>query len=249
MPDLYPGATWRPSSIIHPNRPETWGVVIHWTVGREAGDLSVLDGPTVDVHFYVTKQGRVYQFLDPDSQAWHAKATANRTCVGIETEGRGEPWTAPQLDAVAEVTAWLCNRYRIPIRHVDPSAGNPDTFRGIFGHKDLSVGGNRVDGNDHTDTVPDGTGWTTFLDATAAAAKPKPVAPPTLAERIDQATRLGAGSAEQVAQLVESGAVKLSEDAEELFQELRDGGFGLRSALVVVGAREALLRGWVKPPA
>jgi N-acetyl-anhydromuramyl-L-alanine amidase AmpD len=173
MPELYPGAIWRPSVINHPSRPDTLGIVIHWTVGSEAGDVTVLDGPTVDVHFYVAKDGDVYQFLPLDSQAWHAKFLANRHTIGIETEGRGEPWTAKQLDEVSKLTAWLCKRYGIPVRHTDPSGTDLSTFKGIFGHRDLSLGGLRVDGNDHTDTVPDGTGWDTFLAKVRSRMAPK----------------------------------------------------------------------------
>lgn len=176
-PELYPGAIWRPSVINHPPRPDTLGICIHWTVGSEAGDIATLDGPTVDVHAYVAKDGDVYQFLPLDSQAWHAKFLANRHCIGIETEGRGEPWTDKQLDEMAKLTAWLCKRYSIPVRHVDPSGTDLSTFKGIFGHRDLSLGGARVDGNDHTDTVPDGTGWDTYLAAVrnCMAPPPKPV--------------------------------------------------------------------------
>lgn len=184
-PTLYPGATWRPSVINHPNRPQTLGIVIHWTAGGEAGDIVTLDGPTVDVQFYVTKDGDVYQFLPLDSQAWHAFHTANTYCIGIETEGRGEAWTKPQLAAIAKLTAWLCKRYGIPIKKVDPSGTDLSTFRGIFGHRDLSLGGLRVDGNDHTDTVPDGTGWGTFLAAVRTAANPpKPAVKLTLRQRL-----------------------------------------------------------------
>lgn len=176
-PELYPGAIWRPSVINHPPRPDTLGIVIHWTAGSEPGDIATLDGPTVDVHAYVTKDGDVYQFLPLDSQAWHAKFLANRHCIGIETEGRGEPWTDKQLDEMAKLTSWLCKRYSIPVRHVDPSGTDLNTFKGIFGHRDLSLGGVRVDGNDHTDTVPDGTGWDTYLAAVkkCMAPPPKPV--------------------------------------------------------------------------
>lgn len=163
--DLYPGATWRPSSIPHPMRPATLGIVIHWTVGREPGDITVLDGPNVDCQFYVTKKGEVYQFLDPDSQGWHAKATANAYCIGIEHETSGEAYTAPQLEASTKLVAYLCKRYAIPAVHADPSGHDLSTFRGIFGHRDLSLGGLRVDANDHTDSVPAATGWSRYLSA------------------------------------------------------------------------------------
>lgn len=178
MPTPYPGAIWRPSSIQHPKRSMTLGVVIHWTAGREAGDIVTIDGPNVDVQLYVDKQGDVYQFLDLDSEAWHGYATANDYCIGIETEGRGEAWTPKQLARMGEVGAYLSKRYNIPVRHVDPSGHDYETFRGFFGHRDLSLGGVRVDGNDHTDTVPAGTGWDVFLAAVRKAAggpKPDPI--------------------------------------------------------------------------
>jgi hypothetical protein len=163
MPELYPGAKWRPSTIPHPMRPATLGITMHWTVGREAGDITVLDGPNVDCQFYVAKDGDVYQFLDMGSTGWHAKTTANTYTIGIEHESFGEPYTDPQLKASAKLVAFLCEKYRIPIRHVDPSGSDLDTFRGIFGHRDLSLGGERVDGNDHTDTVPTPPGWDKYL--------------------------------------------------------------------------------------
>jgi N-acetylmuramoyl-L-alanine amidase len=160
----YPGAHWHPSSIHHPDRSETRGIVIHWTAGHEAGDISTLDGPNVDVQFYVDKAGRVYQFLDDRSSAWHAFHTANYTCIGIEHEGSGEAWTPKQLAASAKLSAWLCKRYSIPVRHVNPRSAAPSDrphWRGLFGHRDLAG----IDGNDHEDSVPAATGWTHYLDA------------------------------------------------------------------------------------
>lgn len=161
---IYPGAVTKyRSPIKHPLRTKTLGVVIHWTVGHENGDLRVLTGGDVDVQFYVTKKGVVYQFMDADSEAWHGYYMANHYCVGIETEGSGEPWTDDQLHAVAKLSAWLAAEYDVPILKVDPSGHVESTFRGFFGHRDLSLGGERVDSNDHTDSVPAGTGWDKFL--------------------------------------------------------------------------------------
>jgi N-acetyl-anhydromuramyl-L-alanine amidase AmpD len=165
----YTNSTLRLSPVHHPQRPSTWGLVIHWTAGREAGDLAALTGGKVDVHFYVTKTGKVYQILDAGSEAWHAFATANDHCVGIEHEGSGEPYTAAQLKASAKLAAWVCKTYGIPVKHVDPHVN----WRGIFGHRDLRG----IDGNDHTDTVPAGTGWPRYLAAVKAAGAPRIVAP------------------------------------------------------------------------
>lgn len=163
--DLAPGARWRPSTIDHPIRARTLGIVIHWTAGSFGGDLATLDGPNVDCQFYVPKSGELYQLLDPDEEGWHGFFMANHYCIGIEHEGRGEAYTSEQFRTSAKLVAYLCRRYSIPARKVDPSGHDEQTFRGIFGHRDLSLGGIRVDGNDHTDTVPSGTGWGPYIAA------------------------------------------------------------------------------------
>ena len=129
--------------------------MIHWTAGHKTGDLSTLDGPNVDCHFYVDKEGEVYQFLSSGSMAWHAFHTANCTCLGIEHESFGEAWTPKQLEASAQVVAWLAKLYNIPIRHCDPHKD----WHGIFGHRDLKG----IDKNNHTDSVPAATGWEQYL--------------------------------------------------------------------------------------
>lgn len=168
----YPGAIWYPSTITHPKREGTWGIVIHWTAGHKAGDLAALNGPIVDVHFYIDKSGEVYQLLDSDSQAWHALHTANYYCLGIEHEGAGEPWTSAQFNASVKLSRWLCEQYHIPVRHTDPvsSAPGPE-WAGLYGHADLV----HIDGNNHSDTVPWGTGWPRYI---AAIKQPTQITPP-----------------------------------------------------------------------
>jgi N-acetyl-anhydromuramyl-L-alanine amidase AmpD len=172
----YAPAIQHPSTIHHPNRDETRGIVIHWTAGHKAGDLAALDGPNVDCHFYVDKDGDVFQFLDTESEAWHAFHTAHHTCIGIEHEGFGEAWTAKQLEASARLVAWLSGLYNIPVRKVDPHKN----WHGIFGHSDLKG----IDKNDHSDTVPAATGWNRYLKrikqirGQARLAKPAAKKPP-----------------------------------------------------------------------
>jgi len=162
MSAQYPDAIWYPSSIEHPMRAATWGIVIHWTAGHKPGDLAALNGPEVDVHFYVTKAGEVYQFVNVNSQAWHAFHTANHYCLGIEHESSGEPWTAAQFAASVKLARWLCAKYDIPVRHTDPVSSAPGpAWAGLYGHADLA----HIDGNDHSDTVPPGTGWPKYLAA------------------------------------------------------------------------------------
>jgi N-acetyl-anhydromuramyl-L-alanine amidase AmpD len=77
--------TGDPASVHDPPSPPRRDarIVIHWTAGHKNGDLATLDGPNVDCHFYVDKDGDVFEFLDSDLQAWHAFHTANPTCIGI----------------------------------------------------------------------------------------------------------------------------------------------------------------------
>lgn len=234
MPALYPGAIWRPSIINHPDRPDTLGIVIHWTVGREAGDITVLDGPSVDVHFYVAKDGDVYQFLPLDSQAWHAKFLANRHTIGIETEGRGEPWTDVQFEEVAKLTAWLCQGFDIPVKHADPSGTDLNTFKGIFGHRDLSVGGERVDGNDHTDTVPDDPGWDRFLAKVGEHMEP-PKDTRTLKERL-HAAGYSKTTVKVILNRLRSGVfgTKPNPNDRKMFDNLRREGIGVDSARKII---------------
>lgn len=156
--DVYPGAiTAHRSPIDHPRRQQTLGVCIHNTYGSHDGDLATLTSGNVDCAFYVDKRGRVYQLTDPDVATWTAYSTANHNSVHIEHEGMREvPWTTAQLEASAKLVAWLCRRYGIPVRHVDP----PREWRGLFDHRDLQG----IDGNDHGDGVPTATGWPVFLD-------------------------------------------------------------------------------------
>jgi hypothetical protein len=164
----YPGAKRKPTTITHPARPATWGAIAHWTVGHEQGDVITLDGPGVDCHLYAAKDGDIYQFAALDRVTYHAFHEANTHCISIETEGAGEPWTSAQFQSMARIAAFLNAEWRIPLRHVDPVRRYadglmppPPDWHGWAGHRDLAG----IDGNNHSDTVPPGTGWGPFLAA------------------------------------------------------------------------------------
>ena len=180
-PQRYPGATWVPSVIPHPMRRITLGVCMHNSIGHEAGDIETLDGPTVDAHFYVARDGDTYQFLDLSSSSWTAFHTANATCVHIEHEGKPDiAFTPAQLAASARLTRWVCSVYDIPIRKVDPTtAADLNSWRGLFDHHDLAG----IDGNNHTDGIPHPTGWPAYLKAIKGADRP----PLTVAQRLRRA--------------------------------------------------------------
>jgi AmpD protein len=83
-----------------------------------------IEGMTVSAHFFIRRQGELWQFVSCNDRAWHAgpsqyrgRANCNDDSIGIELEGletdRFEP---EQYEALAGLCAALAGRY--PIRWV-----------------------------------------------------------------------------------------------------------------------------------
>ena len=81
-------------------------------------------GMEVSAHFYVRRDGELWQFVDADARAWHAGASnwrgrdnCNDDSIGIELEGlEGDVFEAPQYETLASLLPALAQRY--PIVHV-----------------------------------------------------------------------------------------------------------------------------------
>ena len=109
----YPDAIWSPSpkhgypsTDIHDGD----GVVIHSAEGSLAAAEGVLAGPReASWHFFVCKDGRVFQYVDTANIAWtNGSFEANKKFWGIENEGvAGEPLTATQFESLAKLVKWL----------------------------------------------------------------------------------------------------------------------------------------------
>ena len=242
------GAKWIPSVIKHPKRSRTLGICIHNTYGSKQGDIYTLTkSGKVDCHFYISKDGALYQFLPLWSTSWTAMTTANSVAFHIEHEGkREEPWTPMQANTSAKLVAWLCKNYGIPVRHVDP----PNDWRGIFDHRDLM----RFEGNDHGDGVPPSyPGWDRYLRKIRAVDAKKI----TIRERLARAG-FGKKSIDAILEkrakaprssyshLIKAGfgkksASQLTGYNQELEERLRRAGFGEKSA-------EAITEGRAKAP-
>lgn len=83
-----------------------------------------IQGLTVSSHFYIRRNGDLWQFVSCQDRAWHAgtsqyrgRANCNDDSIGIELEGlEGESFEPAQYDTLASVTAALMTNY--PIAHV-----------------------------------------------------------------------------------------------------------------------------------
>jgi N-acetyl-anhydromuramyl-L-alanine amidase AmpD len=87
----YPDALWRPSPNFSRGRPKSPKfVVIHITDGSpnvaQAASHFVMRGGLAP-HFLIGQAGEVYQHVDTDDRAWHAKGW-NTESIGIEHVAR-----------------------------------------------------------------------------------------------------------------------------------------------------------------
>jgi N-acetyl-anhydromuramoyl-L-alanine amidase len=81
-------------------------------------------GMQVSSHFYVRRNGELWQFVSCDARAWHAgqsryrgRDNCNDDSVGIELEGlEGEPFEAAQYETLAGLCAAITQHY--PVVHI-----------------------------------------------------------------------------------------------------------------------------------
>ena len=82
----------------------------------------------VSAHYYVDRQGRIYQLVDPTYAAWHAgvsswngrtSASIRDHSIGIESEHKaGQDWPVIQRQAYADLCRFLIARHPITHRNV-----------------------------------------------------------------------------------------------------------------------------------
>ena len=101
-------------------------IVLHASNGTERDDIAYFTTSAVSAHWYVTRDGRYYQFIDNADTAYHVgKAIStlysNAATVGIEHEHldpdpaasrkTNQDWPEAQILASADLCAFLCHRY------------------------------------------------------------------------------------------------------------------------------------------
>jgi AmpD protein len=86
--------------------------------------FKTIEGLSVSAHFYVRRNGEVWQFVSCDDRAWHAgqsiyrgKENCNDYSIGIELEGlEGDSFDAAQYSALAALCIEIIRNY--PITHI-----------------------------------------------------------------------------------------------------------------------------------
>jgi N-acetylmuramoyl-L-alanine amidase len=113
-------------------------VVIHGTVGTDAGDLEWLRKPEAKVsyHYLVLRSGAVHRLVRPERRAWHCggsewlgQQNVNNFSIGIglSNKGDGEPFTLAQYASAGELCAIFWREFGI---HME----------GVVGHYHISPG-------------------------------------------------------------------------------------------------------------
>lgn len=86
--------------------------------------FKTIEGLQVSAHFYIQRNGDIWQFVSCDDRAWHAGAShyrgrdnCNDDSIGIELEGlEGDTFEPLQYEALRELIPALIQHY--PIAHI-----------------------------------------------------------------------------------------------------------------------------------
>ena len=86
--------------------------------------FQTIRGLQVSAHFYIRRNGELWQFVSCDARAWHAgqssyrgRENCNDDSIGIELEGlEGDTFEAAQYESLSSLCAALAQRY--PLQHV-----------------------------------------------------------------------------------------------------------------------------------
>jgi AmpD protein len=114
--------------------------------------FQTIAGAQLSAHFYVRRNGELWQFVSTEDRAWHAGASSyrgrencNDDSVGIELEGlEGGPFEAAQYESLSSLCAAIAQIHPIchvaghehiaPQRKKDPGAG----FDWVLFHETLA---------------------------------------------------------------------------------------------------------------
>lgn len=112
-------ATWQPLPRNFGGTLRPVAVTLHHQAGS-GNPFSIYLSRGVSAHFWIRRDGRVWQHVDTSRQAWHGM-NHNQSSIGVETEGCGapphnEPLTNAQLNAFANLMRWANQAHGIPLQ-------------------------------------------------------------------------------------------------------------------------------------
>lgn len=124
-----PGAVWIGPTVNEDPGAElaVYGLILHIQQGTEAGTEAWERNPLSEVssHFLAPRAGGVRQMVDTADKAW-CQVDGNSHWISVECEGySGQPLTPAQVEAAAQILAWLHTVYGVPLTPAnDPSPGS-----------------------------------------------------------------------------------------------------------------------------
>lgn len=123
---------WYPGAIRRPLHPEAdtqppmaaTQVILHTIEGSAQSAYNTFLTGNLESHFIVHSSGEVWQLIPTNRSAdanYHANLRLDGTgAISVETEDDGTPedtpWTDAQLTTIADIIAWACGTYDIPLR-------------------------------------------------------------------------------------------------------------------------------------
>lgn len=157
---IYPGATYQPvhwseqekyrRSSKQPVNRANW----HTAVSNSSNLKSYFDGGVACSHFYINKDGKVYQYTD--TAFWSAAdLDGNDATISVETwDGYGSTWhdgdpvpalNSKQLAASKKLWAWIRDEYDLPNKlATDSKSGGAKSSKGLSWHR-IGIDGNFPD--------------------------------------------------------------------------------------------------------
>jgi hypothetical protein len=199
MPNLMPGAVWKPvknGGAGRPARRKGRGVCLHVAVSESSSLAGYFATADADSHFYVTKAGVIEQYVDADVIAW-ANTNGNATLLSVETQGgvtnaELEPWTPEQIEALARICAWAHNAEGVPLSAMPDSLAASrgigyhrlgiDPWRVAGGESWSSARGKICPGAAKVAQIPQIIARANVLVGVPATPPPAPAIPPTPAQ-------------------------------------------------------------------
>lgn len=152
----YPNSTFYEASSYNytvANRPSSNPIdkiIVHVTQGSWSGAINWFQDPRAQVSAHYTvrsSDGFIGQSVREKDIAWHAgNWSYNQTSIGIEHEGYVDDpswFTSSMYRSSAQLAAYLCNKYGIPIDRTRiighnevPDPYNPGQYGGVGHHTD-----------------------------------------------------------------------------------------------------------------